>query len=159
MRFLCMEAALNRETPCGKRNYAMSLLATRLGVRSGDIAAMTLDELDFETDSIRFNQRKTGGEQTLPMLTEIRAALLDYIQNARGNSGSPYVFLRTQPPRTRLSILTIGKLVRECIRDGGVCPSDRKQGGLVLCAPLWQAAWSMTMFPMRLFAARWDTRT
>ena len=123
-----MEAALNRETPCGKRNYAMLLLATRLGVRSGDIAAMTLDELDFETDSIRFNQRKTGGEQTLPMLPEIRAALLDYIQNARGDSGSPYVFLRTQPPHTRLSILTIGKLVRECIRDGGVCPGNRKQG-------------------------------
>ena len=36
-----MEAALNRETPCGKRNYAILLLATRLGIRSGDIGAMT----------------------------------------------------------------------------------------------------------------------
>lgn len=124
----CMEAALDRETPCGKRDYAMLLLATRLGVRSGDIAAMTLDELDFETESIHFKQRKTGGEQTLPMLPEIRAALLDYIQNARGNSTSSYVFLRTQAPRTHISILTIGKLVRECIREGGICSGGRKQG-------------------------------
>lgn len=40
-----IEEKTNYDTPFGKRNYAMLLLATRLGIRAGDIVTMTFDEL------------------------------------------------------------------------------------------------------------------
>ena len=38
---------------CCKRNYAIILLATRLGIRSGDIARMTFNDIDFDTEVVR----------------------------------------------------------------------------------------------------------
>lgn len=113
---------------CGKRDYAMLLLATRLGLRAGDIATMTFDELDFEHEVIHLIQQKTTTPLELPMLPVLREALLDYVQNARGDSSSPYVFLTATPPYSHVSVQTIGKLVRRVIAETGIEPKNRKQG-------------------------------
>lgn len=53
-----IEAAVNRDVSFGRRDYAMLLLATRLGIRAGDIATMTFDTLDFRAEVIRLTQKK-----------------------------------------------------------------------------------------------------
>ena len=73
-----IEAAFDRDTASGKRNYAITLLMTRLGIRPGDIAKMSLSELDFQSESIRFIQQKTKTALELPMLPAVRDALVDY---------------------------------------------------------------------------------
>lgn len=113
---------------CGKRDHAMLLLATRLGLRAGDIATMTFDELDFEHEVIHLIQQKTDMPLELPMLPVLREALLDYIQNERGDSDSSYVFLTVTPPYSHVSVQTIGKLVRRVIAETGIEPGNRKQG-------------------------------
>ncbi|MDY5027837.1 MAG: hypothetical protein SPF19_15175, partial [Oliverpabstia sp.] len=45
-------------SPHGKRDYAALLLATRLGIRSGDISSMTFKELDFDRGLILLTQHK-----------------------------------------------------------------------------------------------------
>ena len=122
-----LEAQTQRNS-CGKRDYAVLLLATRLGLRAGDIATMTFDELDFEHDSIRLVQQKTDVSLELPMLPVIRTSLLDYIQNARGYSDCPYVFLSATPPYSHISVQLIGKIVRTAIAGAGVVSGNRKQG-------------------------------
>ena len=123
-----LEAAVERDASYGKRDYAILLLAARLGIRAGDIATMTFEELDFETNKIRITQQKTDVALELPMLPVIRNALLDYIQNVRGSSSSPYVFLSLNPPYSHISVQRIGKLVRSAIKDAGIEPGRRKQG-------------------------------
>lgn len=123
-----LEAAVERDASYGKRDYAVLLLAARLGIRAGDIATMTFDELDFETNKIRITQQKTDVALELPMLPVIRNALLDYIQNARGSSDSPYVFLSLSPPYSHISVQRIGKLVRSVIKKAGIDPGHRKMG-------------------------------
>ena len=76
-----IEAAFDRDTASGKRNYTITLLMTRLGIRPGDIAKMSLSELDFQSESIRFIQQKTKTALELPMPPAVRDALVDYIQN------------------------------------------------------------------------------
>lgn len=44
---LKIENSVGRDSPHGKRDYAVLLLATRLGIRSGDISSMTFRELDL----------------------------------------------------------------------------------------------------------------
>ncbi len=95
---LRFERAINRTSDVGKRNYAMLLLATRLGMRSGDIAKLSLDELDFEYEAICLIQQKNGEMLHLPMLLEVRKSLTDYINNARPKVASNTVFLRHNAP-------------------------------------------------------------
>ena len=56
-----LENSVDRNTALGKRNYAVILLANRLGIRTGDIAGLTFGEVYFEQDKILFNQEKNKG--------------------------------------------------------------------------------------------------
>ena len=87
-----IEAAVDRQGPHGKRDYAALLLATRLGIRGGDIATLTFEELDFKRNTICLTQQKTAAPLSLPMLPEIKAALLDYLE--RINAEPFYIQLR-----------------------------------------------------------------
>lgn len=95
---LKFEGAIDRTCDVGKRDYAMLLLATRLGMRSGDIAKLSLDELDFEHEEICLIQQKNGETLCLPMLPEVREALTDYINNVRPRVAGKTVFLRYNAP-------------------------------------------------------------
>ena len=55
-----IENAVDRTSSIGKRDYAILLLASRLGMRAGDIASLKLDSLDFKNQRICFIQNKTG---------------------------------------------------------------------------------------------------
>lgn len=114
-----IEAKINYDTPFGKRNYAMLLLATRLGIRAGDIVTMTFDELDFQSETIRIIQNKTGSLLESPMLPCVRDALNDYIQNYRGNSDSKYVFLSLHPPFSAITVTAFGRYMRLALQRCG----------------------------------------
>jgi integrase len=68
---------VDRSSPKGKRDYAILLLAYRLGLRVGDIRTLTLDNLDWEAEVIGITQSKTGAPLQLPLTAEVGAALID----------------------------------------------------------------------------------
>lgn len=123
-----IEDETNCNTVFGKRNYAMLLLATRLGIRAGDIATMTFDELDFQTETIRIIQNKTEVPLELPMLPCVGNALKDYIQNYRGSSASKYVFLSLHPPFSHITPVAFGRYVRLALQTAGIKSGTRKSG-------------------------------
>jgi integrase len=95
---LRIENAIDKLSKTGSRDYAMLLLATRLGMRSGDIVHLTFDEIDFENNSIHLVQEKTLQPLELPLLPEVKDAILDYIQNARPIVDNECIFLRQNAP-------------------------------------------------------------
>ena len=123
-----IEAAFDRDTASGKRNYAITLLMTRLGVRPGDIAKMSLSELDFQSESIRFIQQKTKTALELPMPPAVHDALADYIQNVRGDSTRRYAFLSLYAPYSRLSVTTVGDCLRNAVKKAGIVCGNRQSG-------------------------------
>ncbi len=125
---LRFEGNIDRTSDVGKRDYAMLLLATRLGMRSGDIAKLSLDELDFEHEEICFIQQKNGETLYLPMLPEVREALTDYINNARPKVTSKTVFLRHKAPYQRIttSVLRFATSKYFCLASIDI--SGRKHG-------------------------------
>lgn len=78
-----IEEAVDRSTKKGKQDYAIILLATRLGLRASDIRHLKFSNLDWEKNEIRLTQYKTGRKITLPLLAEVGEALIDYIKNSR----------------------------------------------------------------------------
>jgi integrase/recombinase XerD len=53
-------AAVDRSSPKGRRDYAILMLAARLGLRLGDIKRLTLDHLHWTTSTIEIVQRQDG---------------------------------------------------------------------------------------------------
>lgn len=98
----------DRSTPMGKRDYAILLLAVRLGMRASDIRLLCFQNIDFKNGKISFIQFKTGVPQTLSLLPEIAEALTDYIENGRPETDEPYIFLtyrKTQLSRSAVSVI------------------------------------------------------
>ncbi len=123
-----IECAIGTTSRCCKRNYAMVLLATRLGLRSEDIVLMTFDDLDFTAEHIRITQKKTEAPLLLPMLSEVKAAVLEYIYYERVKAESPYVFLKRTPPFTPISSSHLTQVVRRVSKSAGINPGGRRIG-------------------------------
>ena len=89
---------IDRGNPTGKRDYAIMLLAARLGMRVGDIKALTLSALHWENKTIVLVQQKNRQAMTYPLLDDIGWALIDYLQHGRPQTSSPHVFVRHNAP-------------------------------------------------------------
>ena len=89
---------IDRSSPFGKRDYAMALLAYRLGLRIGDIRTLTLDEVDWGASTINITQGKTGAPLSLPLSEEVGEALIDYLRSGRPKMEHREVFLMHKPP-------------------------------------------------------------
>ena len=84
-------------TPTGLRDRAVLLLLTRLGLRAGDVAALRLSDLCFETATVKVSG-KGRREVQLPLPQDVGDALLEYLRVGRPRVESHYVFLRSVAP-------------------------------------------------------------
>jgi len=91
-------AAVDRGSPVGKRDYAILLLAARLGLRVGDIRDLRLEDLRWDEARIERSQSKTGTPVVLPLTAEIGEALIAYLRDGRPPTARREVFLRHQAP-------------------------------------------------------------
>jgi site-specific recombinase XerD len=90
-------ARCNRKTPIGRRNYAILLLLARLGLRAGEVVALNLEDLDWDSGLIRI--RRKGNRWTqLPLQADVGAAIAAYLRSDRPFSSSRRVFLRHRAP-------------------------------------------------------------
>ena len=90
--------AIDRGNPCGKRDYAMILLITRLGLRGIDVRRLRFADLDWPGNRLSVVQAKTGRRVHLPLLKDVGWAIIDYIRYGRPHSDCPEVFLRHTAP-------------------------------------------------------------
>jgi site-specific recombinase XerD len=99
-------AAVDRANPIGKRNYAVLLLVTKLGLRDSDVQNLKLGDLKWERNYIEIVQVKTGKNVTLPLLDDVGLAIIDYLKYGRPVSECPHVFLKHVPPYDRMHDFT-----------------------------------------------------
>ena len=91
-------AAVDRSSAKGKRDYAILLLACRLGLRVGDIRTLKLDQLHWDESTIEVAQSKTDMPLILPLTGEVGEALIDYLKSGRPAAAHREVFLKANPP-------------------------------------------------------------
>lgn len=89
---------IDRDTVIGRRDYLVMLLAVQLGMRAGDIRNLRFNNIRWNLDTIEFIQEKTKSPLQLPLLDNLKYALLDYIKNSRPGSESDYIFIRQRAP-------------------------------------------------------------
>ena len=94
-----MLSAIDRNSPIGKRDYAMILLACILGLRIGDIKNLRFHNFNWEDKKLSLIQHKTHKPLTLPIPDAVGWAVIDYIKNGRPQYyETDHVFLKHMPP-------------------------------------------------------------
>src|SRR5215470_4602001 len=111
---------IETETPCGKRDHAMVLLAVSTGLRCCDIVALRLDQIDWRHDEIRLVQAKTSNPLVLPLPALAGNAVAEWILHGRPDCDVPEVFVRLQPPLVKLGNSTGSTLMRRRLTRAGI---------------------------------------
>lgn len=119
---------IDRSTNIGKRDFAIMLIVTRLGMRAGDIVSLTLEDLTHANDKLYFSQQKTGDGHELPLLPEIKDALEDYIYNGRPETLDSRVFIRQYAPYQGISTSALHYATTKYFHTSGIDTTGKKHG-------------------------------
>jgi integrase/recombinase XerD len=110
-------ASCDRRRLVGRRDFAILLLLVRLGLRAGEVAAITLDDIDWRAGMLLVHG-KGSREDALPLPTDVGEALVSYLRR-RPRCECRALFLRVTAPRQRLNRCTVAWVVRAaCDRAG-----------------------------------------
>lgn len=113
-------AAVDRRTSLGKRDYAILLLLVTYGLRAREIAALSLDSIDWQRERLQVPDRKAGHNTAFPLSSVVGEALVDYLQHARPQSPHRSLFLCTKAPYQPVNFAVISQRTRRHLRNAGI---------------------------------------
>jgi site-specific recombinase XerD len=109
-----LEATLGQSGPSMLRADAMVRCMLDLGLRSGEVARLSLDDIDWDAGTITLRRTKGRREDVMPLPEATGQAIAAYLRNERPKTRHRMVFARHMTPRER----PIGPdLVRKTIRQ------------------------------------------
>jgi len=110
----------DRRTATGRRDYAVLLLLARLGLRAGEVMALTLDDLDWGAGELSVRGKGSRRDQ-LPMPQDVGEALVAYLRNGRPRCTTRRVFLTARAPIRELDgHQAAGCIVRRALARAGI---------------------------------------
>jgi integrase/recombinase XerD len=112
-------AAVDRRTPGGKRDYAILLLVT-YGLRGREVAALTLDDIDWKRERLAIPERKAGHSTAFPLSGSVGEALVDYLRHGRPNSPDRHVFFRAMAPLRPIGTAAVSSCARRYLLRAGI---------------------------------------
>ena len=113
--------ALDRPGPSMRRSAAMVRCALDLGLRSGEIAALGLDDVDWRAGTLTLPRTKGRREQVLPLPEATGRALAAYLKYERPRTVHRRVFVRQMAPREeRVGPDLVRKTIRQAYQRAGL---------------------------------------
>jgi site-specific recombinase XerD len=112
--------SIDRTDTHGIRNYAMLLLVATYGLRSCEVVALTLDDINWRGATICIRQGKTGNRLVLPLTDAVANALIEYLKNGRPSLSLREVFLRVRAPHGRLKPTAVTEAFQRQVRLSNV---------------------------------------
>lgn len=123
--------SIERNSPIGKRDYAMILLACVLGLRVSDIKNLSFSNFNWEEKCISLVQHKTHKPLTLPLPDVVGWAVIDYIQNGRPHYyDTDIIFVKHMPPFDPIGDSNhMAQIIVKYMRKAGIDRRERKRSG------------------------------
>lgn len=112
-------ASCDRRTALGRRDYAIILTLLRLGLRRSELAAVTLDDLDWRAAEVVIHG-KGGRTDRLPLPADVGAAIAGYLSRGRPDSPRRELLLRARAPFVPIDPGTVSSTVRRACRRAGI---------------------------------------
>jgi integrase/recombinase XerD len=117
---MALLACCDEGTARGRRDRAILTLLSRLGLRAGEVAALTLDDLDWRRGEI-IVQGKGGRCDRLPLPADVGERIVAYLVDGRPvATHSRVVFVRAQAPYQPLRSNTVTTVVVSAARRAGL---------------------------------------
>ncbi|WP_259678366.1 tyrosine-type recombinase/integrase [Arthrobacter oryzae] len=114
-----MGGAVDPGGPTGSRDMAIIVMLARLGVRVGEVAGLTLDDINWREPSLRV-VGKGGRVLILPMPVDVGEALVAYLRVRRAEPGERGVFIRSLPPFKALNRAGVTEIIFKHARLAGL---------------------------------------
>jgi integrase len=103
----------------GRRDYAIIITLLRLGLRRGEVAGLTLDDIDWRSGELVV-RGKGAREERLPLPADVGEAIAAYLRRGRPHSSRREVFLRSKAPYEPIAAGTVASTVRRACRRAGI---------------------------------------
>lgn len=113
-------AGVERRTEVGRRDYAILLLLVTYGLRAREIAALTLDDIDWKRERLAVPERKAGHSTAFPLSAVVGEAILDYLRRGRPETTDRRVFFRVAAPKRPLGPAAVSAIARKYLLKAGV---------------------------------------
>lgn len=116
-------AAVERRSIVGRRDYAMLMLLAVYGLRAREVAALTLDDIDWRGSILHVRGRKAGHVGTYPLTAEVGEAMLDYLRHGRPDTPDRRIFFRITAPRAAVTHRIVSLRAKTYLHKAGVTVS------------------------------------
>lgn len=113
-------ASVDRRTACGRRDYAMLLLLVTYGLRGREVAALTLDDIDWKRERLTVPERKAGHSTAFPLSAVVGEALVAYLQHGRPETSDRHVFFRAIAPLQPIGPAAVSGRASHYLKKAGV---------------------------------------
>lgn len=112
-------AVCDPATAIGARDRAVVLVLVRLGLRAGEVARLTLDDIDWANGRLRVTGK--GREHTLPIPMDVGQALEAWLR-LRPAALDRAVFVRMKAPRRMMATSAVSGIVARLSGVAGIEP-------------------------------------
>jgi len=96
-------ASTNGDSARDIRDHAILILLASYGLRSGEVAGLRLQDVNWESETVSIARPKQRRAQEYPLVSEAGEAILRYLQKARPRCPPREIFLTSKAPFHRLS--------------------------------------------------------
>lgn len=108
----------DRRTVVGRRDFAILLVLSRLGLRAGEVARLQLDDIDWRAGELLVRGKGTRQDR-LPLPVDVGEAVVGWLLRGRPKCATTTVFVRVRAPQRGLSSEGVSAVVRHaCDRAG-----------------------------------------
>jgi site-specific recombinase XerD len=110
----------DRTVAVGRRDYAILMLLAKLGLRAGEVATLTLDDIDWRCGQMLIHA-KGRKRARLPIPPDVGAAIVAYLRDRYYRTSCRRLFLRTQAPHVGfVSGSAITKIAKNALERAGI---------------------------------------
>lgn len=118
--------AFDRTTESGLRGYAIAQCMLVMGLRAGEVARLSLDDIDWGAGTVDIPRTKSRRMDKLPLPTVVGDAIAEYLRGGRTSTPGREVFVRhAHPPGKALSSSAISQTIRRAFCRAGLNPPSK----------------------------------
>jgi integrase/recombinase XerD len=111
---------VDRRAPVGRRDYAILLLLITYGLRAREIAALTLDDIDWKHERLHVRERKADHVAVYPLSPIVGEAIVDYLRQGRLQTAERQLFLRHLAPHRPLTHAAVSGVASHYLHKAGI---------------------------------------
>jgi site-specific recombinase XerD len=110
----------DRASAVGRRDFAILMMLSKIGLRADEVATLTLDDIDWRAGDMLV--RAKGRQRArMPIASDVGAAIVAYLQEGRPKSACRQLFLRSLAPHTGFaSASAITMIAKTALERAGI---------------------------------------